>query len=383
MHKLAIVTTHPIQYYAPLFRLLAQQEQLKIKVFYTWSQRQNEFFDYNFGKSIEWDIPLLEGYEFTFVQNTSKSPSNQFFRGIKCPALVKEIKEWKATYILIFGWNFHAHLNAIRHFKGKIPVWFRGDSHLLDEKPGIKKFLRRIFLTWVYSHIDKAYFVGTNNKKYYLKHGLKEAQLTFAPHAIDNERFSNPHDVYDQKASEWRQQLEIKDDDFTILFCGKLESKKDPFLLLDAFLALQNQGLKNLKLIFTGTGELESSLKKKAKKDQDIHFLPFQNQSKMPIVYRLANVYCLPSQGPGETWGLAVNEALACGIPVLVSDKVGCAIDLVNEKTGVIFKNNNKKSLIEGIKKIHLRYYNPEVIKDHVSNWSFQSIIKAIIGQIR
>jgi glycosyltransferase involved in cell wall biosynthesis len=246
----------------------------------------------------------------------------------------------------------------MRYFKGKIPVYFRGDSTLLDERSELKKIARRFFLRWVYSNIDYAFYVGTRNKEYFLAHGLKPAQLIFAPHAIDNERFYDKDGSYRQKALEWRQSLGIKDDDFVFLFAGKLEPKKNPMLLLKAFMQLN---IPKSHLIFVGNGILESALKNyvtlrtrqvgtgKAQCDNhcNIHFLDFQNQSAMPIVYRLGNVFVLPSQGPGETWGLAVNEAMACGLPVIVSDKAGCSVDLVEQdKNGYIFKSNDEEELI-------------------------------------
>lgn len=389
MKKLAIITTHPIQYNAPWFKLLSAKEGIHIKVFYTWSQRQTEFFDDNFGKEIKWDIPLLDGYDYTFVPNTAKKPGNKSFWGIKCPTLIPRILEYSPTHILIFGWNYYAHLKAMWYFKGKIPVWFRGDSTLLDEKRGLKIILRRLILKLVYQYVDKAFYVGQNNKNYFLKHGLTESQLIFAPHAIDIERFGNNHAInYEALAKQWKFELGINESDFVILYCGKFESKKNPLLLLATFLNIKrDQTNSHLKLIFTGGGILERKLKLLANNHKDVIFLPFQNQSKMPIVYRLAKVFCLPSQGPGETWGLAVNEAMACGRPVLVSDKVGCAVDLINENSGCIFKSGDKLSLFDSLDSIVERWtkpdgYNSNVIRSHISKWSYNSIINQIVSQL-
>ena len=331
--SIAIISTHPIQYNVPLLRMLASQ--FNVKVFYTWSQRKDDLYDENFGQSISWDIPLFEGYAYEFVANTARKPGNSHFFGIVCPSLIDTIEKWGATHVLVFGWNFQAHLKAIRYFNGKIPVLFRGDSHLLDEKNIVKQIARRNFLKWVYSFIDIALYVGENNKKYYLKHGLKEEQLQFAPHAVDNEHFfdSGSH-TYELKAQQWRHKIGIKDEDVVILFAGKFEKKKNPALLLKAVKSINEKiaselaDLKSVHLVFVGNGPLENQLKQLAGSDPFIHFLPFQNQSQMPLVYRLGDIFCLPSQGPGETWGLAVNEAMACSRPVIVSDKVGCAIDL-------------------------------------------------------
>jgi glycosyltransferase involved in cell wall biosynthesis len=334
--RLAIVTTHPIQYYAPLFRMLAKEQGIELKVFYTWSQsQQGAKFDRDFGKMIDWDIPLLDGYQYEFVNNTAKVPGVHHFKGIINPDLKSKIEEWNPEFLLVIGWNFSSHFSAMRHFKGRIPVLFKGDSTMLDEKPGVKRLLRRIFLKWVYSKVDYALYVGKNNHDYFYKHGLRENQLYFVPHAVDNERFNGP-DSYESEAKQWRRELGIGEDDLVALFAGKLEPKKDPDFMLR--LAKNLPDLR-LKLIIVGNGKSEEELKIKGSKDKRIIFLEFQNQQKMPLVYRLADIFVLPSRGPGETWGLAVNEAMACKRPVIVSAKCGCAPDLVEENlTGWIFE---------------------------------------------
>ena len=348
MKRLAIITTHPIQYYAPFFRLLAAFEELSIKVFYTLGEKEVAF-DRGFGRQIRWDIPLLEGYEYTFLKNTAQSPGSHHFQGVANPDLVKEVNQWKADAVLVFGWCYQSHLSALRYFKGKIPVYFRGDSHLLDEQPGLKKNLRRLALKWVYRHIDYAFYVGTANKRYFLSHGLKEAQLIFAPHAVDNQRFADDDEQYARQAKEWRLQLGIPEGQIVILFAGKFESKKNPLLLLQAAKHFSKSA--RFSFVFAGNGPLEEPLKEEAQGLVNVHFIDFQNQSYMPALYRLGDIFVLPSQGPGETWGLAVNEAMACSRPVLVSDKVGCAVDLVAEGcNGFVFSHDSVTDLTEKIK---------------------------------
>ncbi|NOZ34236.1 MAG: glycosyltransferase family 4 protein [Chlorobi bacterium] len=346
MKKLAIIITHPIQYYSPLFKLLSERKKIRIKVFYTWEQSKKKVFDKKFGKEIKWDIPLLDGYDYTFVKNISKNPNSGTFNGVINPDLNKEIKDWNADAILVFGWNHHSHFKAMRYFKGKIPVYFRGDSTLIDILPKFRKFARNLTLSFIYKFVDFAFYVGTNNKAYYKKFGLKENQLIFAPHAVDNDRFSDTIGEYSEKAVLWRTKLGFSNNDIVFLFVGKFEKKKNPLLLTEvAKYFLQ------YKFLFVGNGKLESEMKKKAGKN--VIFIPFQNQSLMPVVYRLGDVYVLPSQGPDETWGLAVNEAMACGNAVLVSDKVGCAIDLVkNNENGFIFNSKNIDDLKEKISDI-------------------------------
>lgn len=336
--RLAIVTTHPIQYHAPLFRLLAQRERVLVKIFYTWSQAEKEVFDPGFGKHRSWDIPMLDGYEFTFVTNTAKKPGSHHFWGIQNPDLCGEIARWQPDAVMVFGWSFQSHLQVLRYFKNKVPVFFRGDSTLLDERQGVKTWLRRIALKWVYQFVDKAFYVGENNRQYYLKHGLKPSQLIPAYHAIENERFSEPEAKV--KAADFRVSLHLDPGDFLVLFAGKLEKKKKPAFLLKLAGAIEDR---DIKFVFVGNGSLEAELKAAAGNDSRFKWVDFRNQSEMPAVYHAADCFILPSTGPGETWGLAANEAMACGLPVLLSDKVGGAVDLV-KGNGIIFQCDDVKS---------------------------------------
>lgn len=377
--RLAIITTHPIQYYAPVFKLLAGE--IDVKVFYTWGDDAQEKFDPGFGKTISWDIPLLDGYNYEWVKNTSADPGSYHFKGIVNPGLINQITLWQADAILVYGWAYDSHLKAMRHFKNKIPVYFRGDSTLLDIKTGVKQLLRTVFLRWVYSHIDHAFYTGINNKAYFKKHRLTDQQLTFAPHAIDNARFAVPKT---SEALELRQNLGIKDDETLLLFAGKLEEKKSPLLLLNAFLAL---GDPHTHLLFVGDGVLEDSLKSRAATSKNIHFMNFQNQSVMPAIFQACDLFCLPSKGPGETWGLSVNEAMAAGKPVLVSNKVGCAVDLVIPGfSGDVFESGNLSDIT---KKLRSFINNKSQLttlginaKKQIDCWNFDQQVAAILNRL-
>lgn len=391
--KLAIVSTHPIQYFAPIFKLLAKE--CTTKVFYTWGLAgTNQKFDKDFGKKIEWDIPLLEGYDYEFLDNTSSNPGSHHFMGIQNPAIIDRINNFEPSAILIYGWAYWSHLKVIRHFNRKIPIWFRGDSTLLDEKSSWKKLIRKALLSWVYRYIDRAFYVGTANKAYFKEFGLKEHQLIFAPHAIDNDRFAEDRTI---EANSIRKNLGVSESSVLILFAGKLEWKKNPGLLLESFIQVDKP---NVHLLFVGNGALEQSLKSMAyqftnpppapsKGGQNfslknrIHFMDFQNQSFMPVVYQACDLICLPSET--ETWGLVINEAMAAGKAVLVSDKVGCAIDLVDESNGVIFYQ--KKELSKCLNKLitdRKRLVKMGLAsKKIIANWTFQKQTIAFIQLIK
>ena len=377
MKRLAIVISHPIQYYSPIFKLLAERKNIELKVYYTLGKEVANSFDKDFGQVIKWDIDLLEGYDFEWVINRSRTPGSHYFNGVVNPHIIEQINSFAPNAILVFGWAYHGHLKALRYFHGKIPVYFRGDSILLYEKPGLKAKLKYLFLKWVYRNVDFALYVGSNNRDYFKKYGIKDIQLIYAPHAVDNERFAADRQ---SEAKALRINLGLVETDTLILFAGKFISKKNPLILIAAVNALENS---NLHILFVGNGDLQDQMKLATNGNPNIHFLDFQNQSVMPVVYQAADLFCLPSQGPGETWGLAVNEAMAASKAVLISDKCGCATDLVkNGINGLIFKSNDIEDLIDSlnvlcIDKRRLTDYG-QASAEIIGNFSFLPLITSI-----
>jgi len=382
MKKLAIITSHPIQYNAPLFRVLTERKNITVKVFYTWGQTKDGLvYDPDFKREFKWDIPLLDGYEYEFVENISKTPGAGNFSGIDNRDLNERIKQYNPDTLLVYGWSFKSHLRTLRYFKGRKKIIFRGDSTLLDEAIGFsfRKAARRFFLTWVYRHIDVALYTGEANKAYFIQHGIKESQLHYAAHAVENERFFDADGIHEAKAIAWRRNLLIPDEAIVFLFAGKLEEKKDPALLINAF---KTMTYPDIRLLIVGNGLLEQKLKEEAAGDERILFLDFQNQQLMPVVYRLGNVFVLPSKGPGETWGLSINEAMACARPVIVSDRCGSAVDLVCEN-GFIFEARCETELEKTIrffvddKGKKLKEMGKKSLT-HIEQFSFTKIAQAI-----
>lgn len=378
MYKLAIISTHPIQYYAPVFQLLAKE--MELKVFYTAGNESIKKFDPGFKQVVEWDIDLFTGYDAEFLLNVAKDKGSHHFNGVINPDAIEKIKSYQPDAILIYGWAYASHLKIIRHFKGKIPLYFRGDSTVLSRKANFKNFLKNQFLTWVYHHINTAFYVGTANKAYFKKYKLKENQLVFAPHAIDNYRFAQDRSI---EALQLREQLNVGEEDILVLFAGKLEHVKNPELLLNAF---SNMKKNNVHLVFVGNGVLEYGLRFKVKNDNiaNVYFMNFQNQTQMPVIYQACDLFCLPSRS--ETWGLAVNEAMACGKAILVSDKVGCAIDLVNDQNGRVFESENLVDLSQKLIALTNDHSTLKKMGENslelIQNWSFEQQVNAIVSYV-
>jgi len=381
LKRLAIITTHPIQYNAPLFRLLSQRKRIAVKVYYTWGQSQEAVFDARFGLQRSWDIPLLDGYDYSFVKNTARHPDSNRFSGVVNPGLINELKRENYDALLVYRWSLLSHVRILRAFGDHPKLFFRGDSHLLNREKGLKGFVKKNILQFVFGKVDRAFYVGEYNKAYYQQFGLKPEQLVYAPHAIDNERFTSDADLWERKATAERAALSIPANSIVFLYAGKFYAVKQLELLIDAFQQLKGD---RYRLLLVGNGELENQLRASAATDTRIIFQPFRNQSEMPLVYRMGDVFVLPSKS--ETWGLAVNEAMACGRPAIVSDACGCAPELiVKGETGFVFKSGDEADLLKQMQQFREKTVSKkmgEKAVEHIQQFSLERVAEVIEKEV-
>lgn len=350
--RLAVVTSHPVQYYAPWFRHLAADGGLELKVFYLWDGGVRAHHDPGFGHAVQWDVPLLDGYAHEFVPNTSTRPGTARFSGLRNPTLPARLAAFDPNAAMLIGYN---HLSFMRLILARwlrqvpFPLIFRGDSHRLFPRPeSLRERLRRGSIAAIYRRFAAVLYVGKANRDYFRVHGVPENRLFFSPHAVDNARFGAHREETCHEAAAWRVSLGVPPDHLLVMFAGKFEEKKRPLDLLAAFGQLAAAGV---SLLFVGAGHLEGELRARAADVPNVFFAPFQNQSQMPRTYAAADLFVLPSYGAGETWGLAINEALCLARPVIVSDHVGCAADLVApDRNGLVFPAGDVRALTAALR---------------------------------
>lgn len=395
-YKLAVLTSHLIQYQTPLFRKIADKSEIDLTVFFCWRFGvQGDVYDTEFGKKIKWDIPLLEGYKYKFLKNFSLKPSSEFWGQINL-GIIKEIYDLRfKNYngILIFGWNSFTNWMAfLTAFILGLPVFLRGENPLNQEllKPKWKIKIKKVILGNLFKRISAFLYIGEENKKFYQYYGVSEEKLFFVPYAVDNERYIAAAENFEPQKQKFRNELGIKQNDGVILFGGKLIEKKRPMDLLMAYELLskiKNQKIK-IHLVFMGDGALRLELEKYVEENnlKNIHFVGFKNQTELPKYYAMADVFILPS-GVGETWGLMVNEAMCFGLPVIVSDIVGCGFNLVKQgENGYIFPLGNVERLADYLTAI-LENFNKRILFGEksfsiIQKYNYENDIKGILKAI-
>lgn len=333
-NKILLVATHPIQYQVPWFRALAATPGIDFSVLYVDlpdAQQQGK----GFGVAFKWDIPMLEGYDWQQVpRRAGRGGLDGFFasRIVEPTALLASLAP---DVVILTGWQAFPLLQMLWAARRLgIPVIMRGESNSLRERSWKVRLIHRQLLR----QCDAFLTIGKANQDFYRGYGIGPDHLFNTFYFVENERFSrSAQDLLPQRAS-LRERWHIPQDATCFCYAGKLEPKKRILDLLQALRVTTGQSHPPLHLLVVGTGELMVE----AQAMVECHRLPvtfagFLNQTEIAAAYLAADCLALPSDF-GETWGLVVNEAMACGRPAIVSDRVGCGPDLIRAgETGETF----------------------------------------------
>ncbi len=345
--------SHPVQYFSPLFRELAKSTPLK--VYYFSQNNETGKMDAGFGRAIQWDTPLLEGYESSFFKNLSwRASLDNHFLDVINPGILKILWKDKTPVVIVNGWTYSSALLII--FAGRIfgkKVWLRSENPLNQEmkKRSVILFLKKIFLQrFLFKFfVSKFLYIGTESRRFFEFYGVASSKLVCTPYAVDNEYFAGQCALLSDTTA-IRAELGLSPDKKIILFSGKYIAKKRPLDLLQAFRLLNNT---DYALVMVGEGELRKEMEEYIAGNglRNVHLTGFINQSRISRYYAVADVFVMCS-GVGETWGLAVNEAMNFRKPVIVSEICGSCADLVRHgENGFTFETGNIPELAGYLKR--------------------------------
>lgn len=373
--RLAVVASHPIQYYAPLYRRLARS--VDVEVFYSHRATAADHSMSEFGVEFEWDLDLLSGYRHVFLQNTAVCPGLDHFGGCDTPEIGIWLRHGGFDAVVIQGWHFKAFIQAAFAAKRlKIPALARGDSHLGTPRSALTRAAKSLTYPVFLRLFDGALVVGERSRAYWARYHYPATKMFFAPHCVDADWFEAQ--ATGEARARLRARLGVSDQTKLVLFAGKLVPRKRPLDLVLAAARLKREGLE-IELLVAGAGPLEPDMRLAAEKaGVTLHMLGFCNQREMPAAYAAADLLALPSEI--ETWGLVANEALASGRPLVLSDAVGSAPDLVGDGTvGCAFPVGDVVGFAESIKKTLANRPTAHSIRAKSSMYSLDAAADGII----
>lgn len=361
--RVLYLVSHPIQYQAPLLRRVAQEPAVSLRVLFI-SDTTAGYFDPGFGREVRWDVPLRQGYESVLLADSD---------------LATEISG--ADVIWLHGWQGPVMRDALRLAKRlRKPVLLRGENTdaAMPDGSGIRGFLKRRFLDWVFARTTAFLAIGSANRAYYRSRGVADERIFTMPYAVDNQAFAAAAAAARPHRAALREQLGLRPDRQVILFAGKLMPRKHPHTLLKAWRDARWHGPRPY-LLFVGDGELKTALQAEA--CDGVVFAGFRNQGALPAFYDLADIFVLASEC--EPWGLAVNEAMACGTAVLVGSNVGCAPDLVDEKCGAIVPPGDCQALAAAMPPLLARAAAAgQAAARTVNHWDFEADVAGLTAAI-
>lgn len=384
---LAVINSHPIQYFAPLYAELNQCAELKITCLYFSNIGLRGEVDPSFNAELKWDIDLLAGYSYKFLGKKAMTKTPSGFLSLVVPEVWTEIRNGKYDGLWLHGYNYFANLIALVAAKSKgIPVFFRGETHLKLKRSALNNMIHQVLTTILFKYIDAFFSIGSKNKEYYQAMGVSESKIFNVPYTVDNKRFMYASSLSNEEKKNIRNEYQLSTDRPVILYASKFMRRKRPEEVLYAASDLQSRGYK-FTVFMVGSGEMEAYLISLAGQLNltDVVFAGFINQIRLPEVYAVSDIFVLPSEN--EPWGLIVNEVMCAGKPVIVGSEVGCVDDLViHGVNGYQIEVGETSQLIDALEQL---ITNPErrlemgaKSLEIINNWNYEAckvgIIKAV-----
>jgi glycosyltransferase involved in cell wall biosynthesis len=330
--RIAVVNSHPIQYFAPLYAYLNATPDLDVTALYLSDFSIRGGKDVGFGRNVTWDVDLLAGYRAVFVGKAAHRRKPQGFWSLVAPQIWNEVRSGRYDVVWLHGHNYAANLIALGAAKtAGLPVMMRGETHLGLPCHGIKSTLRRPLMGTLYRWCDRLLAIGSANAAFYRTMGIPEEKIFRVPYSVDNDRFVQSAKLTNDQRAEIRKRHGVPTDQPLILYAAKFTPRKRPGDLLEAARRIKAGPHRPFTVVMAGSGELERELRNFCNEHalDNVVFTGFVNQSELPALYGASDVFVLPSED--EPWGLAVNEAMCASLPIVVSREVGCAPDLVQD----------------------------------------------------
>jgi glycosyltransferase involved in cell wall biosynthesis len=326
-YRVLAIGSHPVQYMAPLLRRMAQHPQLDLRVAYCSLKGAQAAHDRGFNTTVQWDIPLLDGYQWEEIAN--RGSGDESFFGLCNPGLGKLIRREKFDAVLCYLSYLCASfwISYLACRRTATAFIFGTDASSLIPRSGAtwKLHLKKAYWPTLFSLADQVIVPSSPTRDLMLSLKIPEERITLTPYSVDNDWWATQSQQVDRTAvrASWGATPETA----VVLFCAKLQPWKRP---LDLLHAVAQARIPRLLLVYAGEGAQRAEIEREAAAlgvAQGIRFLGFVNQSQLPAVYTAADVMVLPSEY--EPFAVVVNEASCCGTPVVASDRVGAARDLV------------------------------------------------------
>jgi glycosyltransferase involved in cell wall biosynthesis len=385
--RLAVIASHVIQYQDPFFRLLAADPGIDLTVLYLSGAGAETYRDKDMGTTLRWDVDLLTGYRFIFLRNLASDSNRGWTRHINPSIVPALLRGHYDMVIFMLGWgSISATLGILTCRLVGIPFFLYGDSSFPPPEDSLRRRIRARLLRMLFRNTTGFMVSGVLNADYYRHYGADPEKFFLLPWAVDNERFIEASRFAPGEREQMRESLGIRQDQIVFIFSAKLVERKDPMTLLRAYERMPDRD--RAVILFLGDGVLREPLEAYAREHglTGVRFAGFVNQSALPKYYALADVFVLPSTY--EPRGAVINEAMACGLPVIVTDRCGSIGDIVLDgENAFIYPAGDANALAASMTRLvgdqPLRMRMAERSRQIIDTWTFARGVEGVKSAAR
>lgn len=334
MKKVAIIHNIIAPYRFPLFNELSKQKGIDVTVLFMTDGAKNRKWDLTqYTDQMKFKYKVLPNWKF-------RLPITDYTEYIINPTIITELCNYDC--VITAGWlDFSCQMTyLLKEILGyKYIIW----SESTINEPSWQRSIAMPYVTWALKRASSYIAIGTRSKEYLESLGAPSQKIVTAYSTVDTPHFTKRYFEERPNKKRLREKFHIDEQALVCLYVGQFIERKNVTQLIMAVGAMKSRH--KIQLILMGYGPLQRSYEALAKTlHVNLLIVPHGEVEVLTKIYTASDIFILPSKE--ETWGLVVNEAMASGLPVLVSNKVGSVSDLVEVgKNGFIFSPNSPAQL--------------------------------------
>lgn len=350
--RLGLFAASPVYYQAPLYRRVAADPRIDFTAVFSSDRGARRPFSNGFSEPVDWGVDPLGGYESLFLARAGRNPTGGSVTALRDLDVLGVVRRHRFDVLWLHGYHTVTHVLAAAAQKARGgAVLFREEQTLLTPRPPWKTAVKSVALRALLRG-GYGLYIGSENRLWFERWGVRPERLVHVPYVVDNEGLRAAAASFVPERDGLRVAFGLPLDRPVILMLGRLVAKKQPVRVLEAFASVRRET--PCSLLIAGTGPVEAELRRRVEGEgiPDVVFAGFLDQTQIGRAYAAADVFTLFS-AHDETWGLVVNEAMNFGLPVVASDRVGCARDLVRHgETGFVVDHRSVDDLAAALRRL-------------------------------
>lgn len=350
--RLAIIVSHPIQHFVPLYRALAATEDIDLRVFFASRIGSERYFDVQMQTEISWAMDMLGGYDHTFMPGAAAITGVSFW-SINSPSLTQALDVYDPDAVMVYG---YAQVNALRAMfwarrrgRGVIMI---SDAELRRRRLLSVRLAKEAIVRYLFRQIDAFLSVGDHNEDYYRYYGAAQEAIFRSPFTVDESALGAADANRSTIRANLRRSLNLSEDDIVALFVGKLTAGKRPGDIVAAVRSLHDRCESTPFVVFAGSGEMLDELKEQvAPIAERVHFAGFVNVDRLPDYYVAADILVHSSEVDNHP--LVCSEAASVGLPMVLSDRLGVigATDIARQgENAIVYPVGDVEALADALR---------------------------------